>query len=175
MSGRKILVAYGSRNGGTAGIAGMIGQVLRDNGYEVDVYDAASVRDVGDYSAVVVGGALYTSRWHRDATRFVRRHRRDLAARPVWLFSSGPLDHSADEREIPPVPTAGRAARLVGARQHQTFGGRLDEQAKGWIARRMVAGGKGGDFRDQERIHEWAEGIAASLSEAGAASPAEPG
>jgi len=27
------------------------------------------------YDAFVVGGALYTMRWHRDARRFVRRYR----------------------------------------------------------------------------------------------------
>lgn len=51
----------------------------------------------------------------------------------------------------------------------------VPSEAKGWTARAMVAGGTGGDFRDQDRIHEWAEGIAASLSEAGTAARSEPG
>ncbi|MET8247663.1 hypothetical protein ABZV31_26600 [Streptomyces sp. NPDC005202] len=37
----------------------------------------------------MVGGGLYAGRRHKDARRFVRRHRRSLARRPLWLFSSG--------------------------------------------------------------------------------------
>lgn len=168
MSGQKVLVAYGSKNGGTAGIAHTIGQTLRERGLDVEVCAAQDVRSVRDYSAVVVGGALYMFRWHKDAARLVRRRRRDLAQRPVWLFSSGPLDNSADEREIPPVKAVRRAAERVAAREHRTFGGRLDEHARGAIARRMVANGTSGDFRNQERIREWAASIAAALAHADA-------
>ncbi|SEE08185.1 hypothetical protein SAMN05216489_05442 [Streptomyces sp. 3213] len=43
-----------------------------------------------------------------DAVRFARRHRAALLDRAVRLFSSGPLDASADKRDIPPVRGAGR-------------------------------------------------------------------
>jgi hypothetical protein len=39
----------------------------------------------------VIGAAAYMFHWLKDATRFVKRHHRLLAERPVWLFSSGPL------------------------------------------------------------------------------------
>ncbi|GAA3775834.1 hypothetical protein GCM10022206_13160 [Streptomyces chiangmaiensis] len=69
---------------------------------------AGSVGSVAPYDAVVAGGALYAGRCHGDARRFVRRHGRALAERPLWLFSSGPLDASASERDIPPSPACGR-------------------------------------------------------------------
>ncbi|TQE36357.1 flavodoxin, partial [Streptomyces ipomoeae] len=56
---------------------------------------------VASYDAVVAGGGLYAGRWQKHARRFLRRHRRDLAECPLWLFSSGPLDASASERDIP--------------------------------------------------------------------------
>jgi menaquinone-dependent protoporphyrinogen oxidase len=86
-----------------------------------------------------------------------------LSGKPVWLFSSGPLDNSADNDEIPPVSQAAEAARKLGARGHATFGGRLTDQATGFIARAMVRNGKGGDFRNPERIAEWSKKIAAEL------------
>lgn len=163
MRPRRVLVAYGSKNGGSAGIAETIGQTLRAQGVDAEVRPARSVHDVGGYHAVVLGGSLYMSRWHADAVRFARRHAGRLRGRPVWLFSSGPLDTSADEHDIAPVRSAGRAGQRLRARQHVTFGGRLTERATGWIARRMVRDGLCGDYRNPDRIRAWARQIAAEI------------
>ncbi|WP_438295488.1 flavodoxin domain-containing protein [Streptomyces sp. HUAS TT7] len=154
----RVLVVYGTKYGSTQEIAQSIGDVFRKEGL------AADVRDISPYGAVVVGGGLYANRWHRDARRFTRRHRRALKEHPLWLFSSGPLDPSAAEREIPPVPGVRRIADRLGARGHATFGGRLDGTANGRLARMIVKSGKGGDFRDFEQIAAWASGIAAALA-----------
>jgi menaquinone-dependent protoporphyrinogen oxidase len=166
-----VLVTYGTKNGGTAGIADTIGQALRSLGLDVDVRDATQPQDTTGYAAVVLGGALYMHRWHKDAARFARRHRKELADKPVWLFSSGPLDNSAAERDIAPVGAARWARTALRARQHRTFGGVLDEGAKGRIAHRMVANGAGGDFRDQDQITAWATEIGTELL---AVAPVEP-
>jgi menaquinone-dependent protoporphyrinogen oxidase len=89
-----------------------------------------------------------------------------LQGRPVWLFSSGPLDTSADTSEIPPVAQAARALQQLGARQHVTFGGRLTEQARGFIARAMVRNGRGGDFRNPARVEAWSRSIVSQLRDA---------
>mgnify|MGYP001035977263 FL=1 len=160
-----VLVAYGTTNGSTAGIAEAVAGVLSKEGLVVDTAPAATVTDVGSYDAVVVGGALYAGRWHKDARRFLRRHRRALAERPLWLFSSGPLDASASEKDIPAVPGVRRAMVRLDARGHVTFGGCLQEGAKGRIARMIVRNGKGGDFRDFPEIEAWAARVADELVE----------
>lgn len=159
-----VLVAYGTTNGSTARIAETVADVLRKEGLTVRTAPAATVSDVTEYDAVVVGGALYTGRWHKDARRFVRRHRRALQERPVWLFSSGPLDPSASERDIPPTPGVRRTMLRLDARDHVTFGGCLEEGAKGRIARMLLRNGKGGDFRDFPRIEGWAARVAADIT-----------
>lgn len=163
-----VLVAYGSRNGSTEGIADLIGVALQEEGLAVAVRPAGGVHDLGDYDAVVLGGALYTGHWHQDARRFVRRHADRLMRMPVWLFSSGPLDSSTDERDVPPVSQAAAAARRLRARGHVTFGGRLGDSPRGFAARAMVRNGRGGDFRNAERIAAWARTIAADLRTVGA-------
>ncbi|MFF3336546.1 flavodoxin domain-containing protein [Streptomyces sp. NPDC002888] len=155
-----VLVAYGSTNGSTAEIAERIGEILSKEGLTVDVRSAAQVTDLTPYDAVVLGGGLYAGRWQRDARRFARRHRRALAERPVWLFSSGPLDPSASERDIPPTSGVRRVMHRTDARGHITFGGRLEGEVKGRIARMIVNSGKGGDFRDFEQINTWATMVA---------------
>lgn len=39
---------------------------------------------------------LYSGRWHHDAHRLLRRHRRDLAVLPVAVFAMGPRDDTED-------------------------------------------------------------------------------
>jgi menaquinone-dependent protoporphyrinogen oxidase len=171
----RVLVAYGTKNGSTAEIADVIADALKVEGLRSEARPAAEARDVSGYDAVVLGGALYAGRWHRDAVRFARRHEHALAERPVWLFSSGPLDASAGERDIPPVPGAARAAIRLGAREHVTFGGRLEEGARGFLAQMIVKQGRGGDFRDMDRIRAWARGIAKEIGEGQPApTPASP-
>lgn len=149
-----VLVAYGSKRGSTKEIAEWIGADLRKERLHVDVRAANTVRDVTPYHVVIIGGALYAGRWHRHARRFARRHARMLRDRPVWLFSSGPLDISAEERNVPPVPSVDRVAKLVDARGHVTFGGRLSADAQGFPAA-ALAKNKSGDFRSADQIHAW--------------------
>lgn len=158
-----VLVTYGSKRGGTAEIAAILGDALSSEGFEVDVRPAARSLDPAPYDAVVVGGALYAGRWHRAARRFVRRHGRGLHHRPVWFFSSGPLDDSAAEREIPATRQVTGLMAIADAREHRTFGGRLADDAKGFPAPAMVRNGKAGDWRDTARIQAWAKDIAATL------------
>jgi hypothetical protein len=103
-------------------------------------------------------------RWHKASRRFARRFAGDLTLKPVWLFSSGPLDQSADDDAIAPVPSAGRALRHLDARGHVTFGGSLAAGARGSLgmARRM---GKraAADFRNFDAIRAWASDIAVEL------------
>lgn len=158
----RILVTYGSKLGGTAGIAEMLAQSFSEQGIQADVRSAREVKSVEEYDAIVVGGGLYASRWHRAARRFVKRHAEELRTRPVWLFSSGPLDDSAARNEIPPVAQVQRLMELVGAQGHITFGGRLEPDAKGFIASKM-ARQHSGDWRDPRLIRAWAEGIGEAL------------
>ncbi|WP_033327060.1 flavodoxin domain-containing protein [Streptomyces yerevanensis] len=159
-----VLVAYGTTNGSTAQIAEAIADVLSKYGLTVEALPAQSVTSVASYEAVVVGGGLYAGRWQKHARRFIRRHRRALSERPLWLFSSGPLDPSASEKDIPPVPGVKKAMAELDAREHVTFGGCLEEGAKGWVARMLLRNGKGGDFRDFTAIETWAAHVADELT-----------
>jgi menaquinone-dependent protoporphyrinogen oxidase len=87
-----------------------------------------------------------------------------LRGRSVWLFSNGSLCD-------PPVP-AGDAADVpslverVGAREHRTFAGELQEGALGFKERLIVRMVKApyGDFRDWNAIDAWADTIAEAAS-----------
>ncbi len=158
----RVLIAYGSKRGGTQGLAEMVADSLRAEGHAVEVRRASEARRLEGYDAVIVGGALYAFRWHKDASRFVRRHADELAKLPVFFFSSGPLDDSATEREIPPVKGVQSLMDRVGAKGHVTFGGRLSAYARGFPASAM-AKKQSGDWRDPMQARSWARSVSAEL------------
>jgi menaquinone-dependent protoporphyrinogen oxidase len=160
----RVLVVYGSKRGGTAGLAGMIGNALENEGLLADVTPARSVRSLEGYDCVIIGGALYLSHWHADARRFVRRYAAQLAALPVWLFSSGPLDDSAASGRIEPVEQVRQAIRQCHARGHMTFGGRLSPYVRGFPATAM-AKNLAGDWRDRAHVGRWVHEIVAGLDQ----------
>jgi menaquinone-dependent protoporphyrinogen oxidase len=162
----KVLIAYGSKRGGTAGLAEMIGDEMRAAGLDTTVMRARGVRRIDDYDAVVVAGALYAMRWHRDARRFAKKFAGALRARPVWLVSSGPLDDSASTKEIEPVKQVRAVMDDIGARGHVTFGGRLEPTAKGFPASAM-AKTRAGDWRDPTHVQRWVMGVVQELGHVG--------
>ena len=157
-----VLVVYGSKRGGTEGLAEMVADGLRDEHFEVEIAPARKTRQVEGYEAVVIGGALYAFRWHREAKRFVKHNAGALRSRPTYFFSSGPLDDSATQRDIPPVKGVVALMGKVGARGHVTFGGRLAPDAKGFPASAM-AKKNAGDWRDREQVRTWVAGVASEL------------
>lgn len=154
----KILIAYGSKRGGTQGLAEMLAEAFAAEGVDTDVRPARAVKHVTGYDAVVVGGALYASRWHKDARRFVKKHTATLRAMPVFVFSSGPLDDSAVTGDIPPVGQVHKLMDRVATSEHVTFGGRLTADAKGFPASAM-AKDRAGDWRDPTEVTAWAHHV----------------
>jgi menaquinone-dependent protoporphyrinogen oxidase len=161
----RVLVAFGSTRGGTRGLAYMVADGLRDQGMKVDVRPASAVRRLSGYDAVIVGGALYAGRWHQAARQFVLRHRSYLLECPTFFFSSGPLDDSASDGDVPAVKGVEALMQQVAARGHATFGGRLDQNARGFLAR-ALARKHAGDWRDNAQVRRWTAIIAAEMREA---------
>jgi len=162
----KVVVAYASKRGSTAEIAQAIAAVLRESGHAVDCDEAGTVAELDGYDAVVLGSAVYMKRWRREATRFLRKHGKDLSRRPFWVFSSGPVGDPAtdDPAWTEPRGIVRRTVRL-GTRGHVVFGGRISTTSRRPLDRAMVKSipPEFRDRRDWDRIREWAEGIASGL------------
>lgn len=170
---KRVLVTWGSKRGGTEGIGRSVGEALAARGFDVVMKPAAEIRSLEGFDAAIVGGALYANRWHRDARRFVKRNLQELRQIPVWLFSSGPLDDTATEKDIPPTTVVSVLADRIGARGHVTFGGRLAQDARGFPASAM-AKKHHGDWRNPEHIRGWTAEIAEALPDALPRLPVEP-
>ena len=161
----RVLVTWGSKRGGTQGIGETLAAALRERGYEVIAEPVEHAPEPASFDAVIVGGALYANRWPAPVRSFVRRHAAALRERPVWFFSSGPLDDSADRDEIFATREVAALGERIGIQAHATFGGRLAPDASGFPASAM-AKRMSGDFRNPARVRGWAETIAAVLPSA---------
>jgi menaquinone-dependent protoporphyrinogen oxidase len=170
---KRVLVTWGSKSGGTEGLGRLIAARLEHRGFEVVAEPVEAIDDLDGLDAVILGGALYANRWTASARRFARRHLRQLRERPVWLFSSGPLDDSAAERAIPPTHEVATLVQRIGALGHETFGGRLAEDTQGFPGEAM-AKEHAGDWRDPNHVRRWTDAIADALPDATAGEWAEP-
>jgi menaquinone-dependent protoporphyrinogen oxidase len=94
-----VLVGYATRYGSTQEVAEAVAATLRECGLAVDIQPMREVRSLAGYSAVVLGAPLYMFRWHKDAIRFLSRHRKALMERPVAVFALGPTHDPHDEKE----------------------------------------------------------------------------
>ena len=85
------LVAFATRNGSTQAVAEVVAATMRAAGETVELRPAREVRrPLGECHLVVLGAPIYSGRWHGDAHRFLKRHRRELGRVPVAVFAMGP-------------------------------------------------------------------------------------
>ena len=162
----KVLVTYASKHGSTAEIAGAVADAIRQAGNETDCVEAGRVKSLDGYEAVILGSAVYMRRWRREARRFVRRFAAELAQRPFWVFSSGPVGDPAKDNPAWLEPGGMiREIERLGAREHVVFGGRAPQGSS-------MANGTSAEFRDRrdwDEIRTWAEGVAAEVGAPAAA------
>jgi menaquinone-dependent protoporphyrinogen oxidase len=162
----RILVAYASRKGSTAGIAQAIGKELVSAGHTVDVIEMKTVTTVEGYNAVIIGAPVYMGKVDKDISKFVAKNRDRLASIPVAAFAVGiapvapqiePVEKVLDDltKAVSPIQPVAAAV----------FAGKLDPDKMSFIERQMTSlmKIKTGDFRDWNAIAVWARDLSAKI------------
>ena len=133
-----VLVAYASKHGATAEIAEAVADELRRGGPRGGLRaPPTKCRAWTLTTRLVIGSAVYMKRWLPEARRLLKRHAKELADRPFWVFSSGPFGEKPDPSWSEPPRTIKRAEHL-GVRDHVVFGGRLPLEPSNFMERAMV-------------------------------------
>lgn len=156
----KVLVTAASRHGSTLEIASIIASILQSSDIEADVLPPEAVASVVGYDAVILGSAVYGGQWLEPARAFVAVHADDLAMRPVFLFSSGPLG-SPSRRQVEPADAI-MVETTTGAMDLQVFPGRLIGRDLS-LPEQLLATKSHlpyGDFRPWDDILDWTREIA---------------
>ena len=155
------LVAFATKHGSTEEVAEAVTEELRGLGLEVELCELRKVRDLEGYRSVVIGAPLYMGRWHLDARRFLKRHRKMLEELPVAVFALGPLKLT-EEDVAGSRQQLDRALALVPELRPATvevFGGVVDPAGLRFPFNRMEAG----DARDWNAIRAWARSLPGEL------------
>jgi menaquinone-dependent protoporphyrinogen oxidase len=165
----KVLVAYASVHGSTQEIAEKIAATMREEGLEVDLQPIREVRKLDGYRLVVLGAPLYMFRWHKDALRFLSKHRRAIeGGLQVAIFGGGPIEAS-DEKAWQEVRSQleEELARFPWLKplRVEIVGGKFDPNRLRFpynlipAMKQMEAS----DLRDWAAIRTWAKDLAAQL------------
>lgn len=155
-----LLVGYATRHGSTQEVAEVVAATLREGGLAVDLRLLREVRSLEGYSAVVIGAPLFMFRWHKDAKRFLSRHREALLERPLAIFALGPVHDPHDEEEwqnswsqldeeLAKFPWLKPAAI-------EMFGGKYDPQKLRFPINVLAGDAPATDIRDWDAIRAWA-------------------
>ena len=157
-----VLVAYATKAGSTREVAEVVARTLREHGLEADVRPADEVGTLAPYAGVVLGAAIYTGRVHKDARRFLRTHRDELADRPLAVFAMGPQTLAADavaasRAQLDHALAAFPELRLATV---AIFGGVVDPGKLRFPFNRMPAT----DARDWTAIRNWADAVANAVT-----------
>jgi menaquinone-dependent protoporphyrinogen IX oxidase len=84
-AGGRALLVCATRHGSTREVADAVAEELHVAFAQVDVRDARSAPSPAGYDAVVVGGPMIMG-WHKDAEKYLKRHKDQLGAVPFALF-----------------------------------------------------------------------------------------
>ena len=171
----KVLVAYASKYGSTQEVAEAIAATLRESGLVVDLEPIREVKTLEEYTAVVLGAPLYMFHWHKDARRFLSRHREALTKRPVAIFALGPFNDEEKEWKEVRAQLDKELAKFpwLTSMAIEIFGGKFDP-AKLRFPDNIIASlpanplhkMPASDIRDWTVIRAWASNLATQLQPA---------
>lgn len=163
-----ILVAFETKYGATQEIAQKISDVLTKAGLSTDILPISEAQGLAPYKAIILGSAVFTGDWRKEAAEFLETNEKALAEKIVWLFSSGPLGEGTVEEnskgwQFP--KTLQPIADRIDPRDIAVFHGKVDVEKLSLMHKFMVKVAKVpvGDFRKWDDITSWAKEIADAL------------
>lgn len=160
----KILVAYASFCGSTAGVAQEIANTITAKGESVDLMLAKDVKDLSPYKSVVLGSAIRMGKWKGEAGDFVKKFQGELNQKPTAFFSVCLTikDDTPENRETAQAYTEPQRV-LVKPVHEAFFAGQVDYQKfsffTGFLMKNMIKAPEG-DFRQWDKIKTWAGQLA---------------
>lgn len=183
----KALIVYGTRYGATKGTSEEIARILREENFEVKVVNSQEqkVKDISEYSLVVVGSGVACGRWVNEAEEFLKKFRKEFENKKLALFVSSVEPIAIREGKTEEVAKMHKIDLEDRVAKHGLkpvsmgfFGGIIDFNRMGFLTRKgMEAAFKAPlqkygfketapdvyDLRDWSKIRNWTKELAKSL------------
>ena len=181
----KALIVYGTRYGATADTSEVIGDVLRQKGFEVRVIEAKmeKVRSISEFELIIVGSGIRMGRWTKEPDKFLGKFQKDLSKKKLALFvcCGGAHPLTEGEEKGKEMEEAKRKYLEDKATEYNLnpialgfFGGIYNFNKMSWFLRKTMSGVKSQleeagyketksgiyDTRNLNTIHNWAKEVA---------------
>ncbi len=180
---------YGTRYGATKTTSEEIAKVLREANFEVKIVNAKEekVKDISEYSLVVVGSGMAMGNWASEAEDFLKRLQKDFGNKKLALFISSlkPVEEKEGKAAlVARIQKIGLEDKIL--KYHLkpiatgVFGGVIDYNKLNFVIKKGMEIGyraplqKHGfkevepgvyDLRDWDEIRNWAKELAAKAQE----------
>jgi menaquinone-dependent protoporphyrinogen oxidase len=162
----KILVAYATGYGSTGEVAKAIGQVISEEGAEVDVRSVKEIKELSSYDAIILGSAIRVGKPLGKAVKFVEKHKEYLNQVPFACFAVclTMKEDTEDNRQMV-MSYLKPITEKVKPVDAGLFGGMVETGKLSFIHRMMIKAVKApeGDFRDFNLIRSWAKEVIPKL------------
>ena len=162
---RRILIAYATRAGSTAGVAEAVAEQLRCAGCDPVLSEIKTDPSLDEYDHVVLGGPIYMGHMS-EVAGYVQKHESALQSRLIAAFAVGMSFVEDDEEKQAPAREALRSSLAPLQPRHLGyFAGKTDPGKLSFLQRMALKIVKSpiGDFRDYEAIQAWAGEISGEL------------
>ncbi len=160
---RKVLVAYGTRAGSTAGVAERVAEVLNQNGFAAQAIAVKKVKDAAPYDAIVLGSSIRAGKLKPEVLKFLDKNKADLNAKPFAAFVVCLTMTGNDEKSRATASSYLDPVRLrVKPLSEGLFPGAYDPSKWDFVTRAIMKMIKAtpGDHRKWDEIEAWAASLA---------------
>ncbi len=178
---KRILVGYSTWSGATHEVADVIAGHLKKAGFHADSSNLKKIKDISEYDVFILGTSIHASRPMTTFINFIRKNHAELAGKPTALFAvcANLFEDTPENRAetlswlqeslkgIPEIPFIDiglfGGAVLTDGDDYQKlnpFVKAIIKSMKKSVEEKM---GKA-DFRDWDKIKNWAEAIGKKLT-----------
>jgi menaquinone-dependent protoporphyrinogen IX oxidase len=174
----KTAILYGSRYGSTEDLAVKIGEILKESGIDISVYNLKEIIkdkkfNLNDYNGILLGTGIYAGQWAKSAKKFLKDYSEKLKERNQYCGVFILCGEANDTSKIPVLKKRHVEDKLtkynLKSQLIDVFGGVLDlseETKMGKLEQKIIKMinkkdpniklGQRNDFRDWQQIENFA-------------------
>lgn len=172
-----LFVGHASQYGSTKEIAERIGARLVTAGIDADVRAIGAAPALASYDGIILGSAIHDGSWLAEASEFVKENLDALSGQPLWLFSVSSIGEQSSAfpslitrlmlRSLKEPKGLAPLWGTLAPRAHHRFAGVVKREhwgGAGSVFMKLLRG-RFGDLRNWTEVDNWADQIAAELTE----------
>jgi len=150
LTGKKVLIVYGTRYGSTEGITERMADLLREKGREVHILNLKTTPErkipaLNQYNGLLIGTGIKVGQWTKEVKEFVEARKDELNSfkKPKGFFVSSGYAADPEKYEKVKIEYTQDALDKIGVKVDcfDAFGGLMDftkSSRMGWLDKKIL-------------------------------------